>query len=164
MPSPCFLDIEGSVQGPIQGPKSDVHDGRIAVYSVDHRFHRPGHVSAALDQDIAQFKRQQMVVTKSLDGASPRLAQAVATGEVLKRVSLGYYRPTAAGKGELYYTVTLEDAFIHEIRHWSPSPGDEESEGLGHMEDVTFVYGRIRWRDEIAGVETADQGLGTRGA
>jgi len=97
-----------------------------------------------------------LIVTKVFDKGSPKLYQALATGERMSDVTMKYYRINASGNEEHYFTIKLEDAIIVSIKPWIPNALDPARESFTHMEDVSFTYSKIIWTWEIDGVEAQD--------
>jgi len=97
-----------------------------------------------------------LIVTKVFDKGSPKLYQALATGERMSDVTMKYYRINPSGNEEHYFTIKLEDAIIVSIKPWIPNALDPARESFTHMEDVSFTYSKIIWTWEIDGVEAQD--------
>ena len=98
-------------------------------------------------------------ITKEIDKSSPKLLQALASGEQLTEVVLEYTRINAAGKEEKYYTVKLQNAIIVSLRKWFPNCLDKSLKQVGHMEDVAFSYEKVTWSFTPDGIEADDSWL-----
>jgi type VI protein secretion system component Hcp len=59
----------------------------------------------------------------------------------------------ATKKGAPYFSVTLKDVMVVGIRSWIPYTVQQTSAGLGHMEDVSFLYREILWSDNGSGIQ-----------
>lgn len=94
-------------------------------------------------------------VTKFFDRASPLLWQAACTGEVLQ-VSLDFYRTSARGGMEHYFTMKFTDAVIVDMKGYFENILKPEFSQMGHHEDVSFVYRAVEWTHQIAGTTGSD--------
>lgn len=140
----AYLEITGSQQGPIQG--SSVRRGRedyIEVFRFDHCVEIP----MGADQGVGsgQALHRPISILKEVDRSTPKLYQALCQHEKLDEVRLYWYRYTAAGREELYYSIRLENARVLRIQPWTPDITDERQEQLRFMERVEFGYERIVW-------------------
>ena len=61
------------------------------------------------------------------------------------------YRPLTRAE-VLYFTTTLTDAYIVEIREYMPMSFVPENESYRHMEEVLFSYGGITWSFDTQGI------------
>lgn len=84
------------------------------------------------------------------------LYQALCTNELLTEVILNWYRLDGTGEYELYYSITMENAFITRIHPWVPNVLDRTNDGLKHMEDISIAYEKILWTWEPDGIEYED--------
>ncbi len=92
---------------------------------------------------MASGKRQhgEIKIVKEWGPASPQLMQAASTNEVLKSVVIEFVRPGMGGS-EVYKTLEMTDAIISSVRRL-PGAG-----GKAAMEEVTFVYQKIEFKDK----------------
>lgn len=156
---PAYMEVEGVNQGKIEGSSiSEGREGTIVVYGFGHKVQVPTDPQTGL----ATEKRIHgpLEVLKEIDKSSPKLYQALVTGEKLSSVIIKFYRMGASGQVEHFFTVSLADAIIVKI---TPSlTGTVESEGLGPMEIVSFNYRKITWTWEIGTkVESSDDWTAT---
>lgn len=134
----AYLSLTGATQGPILGDCSQSgRDGMILVYSYGHDVSMQGGVPV---HGLVQ-------VTKHLELSSPKLYQALFTSESLT-FNLDFYRISAEGSEELYYSVALEGARIVSMKPWTPMTFLEENKPYKDMELVGFDYDKIIWTDE----------------
>lgn len=158
MPMPSYLIIEGNNQGKIEGSvKVKGHEGKILIQAVDHTITIPESPQTGLP--TGKRIHRPMTVTKEIDKSSPKLFQALTSGEQLKTVSLEYYRISPKGTEEKYYTVNLSNAIMTNIRSWTPNCLTPSNQQIGHMEDVSFTYEKISWTFEPDGIEAEDSWL-----
>lgn len=143
------ISLTGENQGVIDGSCTAAgKEGTSVVVGFEHDVHIP------LDTDTGQPTgvrvHQPLSIVKLIDKASPKLYQALVTGERLT-VEIKWYRIDPMGGEEHYFTTKLEDAIIVAIK---PS--------LLHMEDVSFTYSKIRWTWEPDGITAQDDWLTPR--
>ena len=141
---PHHSEVEGSgaihisltgAQGAIAGSCTAAgKEGTSVVVEFEHDVHIP--LDADSGQPTGVRVHQPLRIVKLIDKASPKLYQALVTGERLV-VELKWYRIDPMGGEEHYFTTKLEDAIIVAIK---PSVST-----LRHMEDVSFIYSKIIW-------------------
>ena len=155
MSMPAHMTLEGENQGKIDGSSEmQGRENTILVEAFNHEVRIPRDPQSGL----ATGKRlhNALSIVKVFDKASPKLYQALCTGEHMKNVTIKWFRIDPTGKEEHYYTHTLEDAIIVAIRPWMPNCLDPKTECYTHMEEVMFTYKKIRWTWEIDGIESED--------
>lgn len=158
MPMPCYLTLEGENQGKIEGScEVKGHEGKVLVQGLEHRVELPKNPQTGLPSG----KRQHLGITftKEIDKSSPKMFQALCSGEQLKEVSFEFYRISPKGTEEKYYTIKLEKAVITSSRTWVPNCLDPEMRQFGHMEDFSMTYEKIVWTWEPDGIEAEDSWL-----
>ena len=148
----AFLKIDG-----VPGESTDAkHSEWIEVlaynWGVDQPETRSASSHGSLSAERANF--HDFVVTKALDKASPKLAQACASGEHYPAATLEICR--AGGDKQPYMEYKLTDVLVRSIRPGGRSR-DEESIPL---EEVAFAYGKI----ELKYTQTKVQGGKAAGA
>lgn len=155
MPMPAYLTLTGNNQGPIQGSCTQAgHEEEILVEAFDHIIDIPRDRQTGLP--TGPRVHGAMKVTKYFDASSPKLYQALATGEQMSEVMIKWYRINPMGTQEHYFTTTLQEAIIVSIQAYMPNCLDAQKEGYGHMEEVSFTYSKIIWRFEEGGIESED--------
>lgn len=154
MSMPGNLIITGEEQGLIEGScELDEREDTILVQAFDHTVEIPTD-----DRGVASGNRvhRVMTITKEIDKSTPMLYQALCTNELLTEAILNWYRLDGTGEYELYYSMTMENAFITKIRPWVPNALDPNNQHLKHMEDVCISYEKIIWTWEPDGIEYED--------
>ena len=164
MPTPAYLTIQGSPQGAItEGAFSsdsvgniyqEGHENEILVQSFNHRLNVPTDVQSG--QPTGQRRHEPLTITKVFDKSSPMLFVALSTGELLTKCVLKWYRTSAAGVQEHYFTIQLEDAIITSIKSRMPNCQDPSQSHFTHLEEVSFSYRKIVWTHEVAGTSGED--------
>ena len=97
-----------------------------------------------------------MTITKEIDKSSPKLMQALSSGEHLTEVVLDFYRISPKGTEEKYYTVKLAAGIIVSVESYFPETFVAENEPFKHMEKISFTYGKIVWTWQPDGIEAED--------
>ena len=158
MPMPCYLMLEGQNQGKIEGStKIQGHDGKILVQAVEHLVDIPKNPQTGLP--AGKRVHQGITLTKEVDKSSPKLFQALTSGEQMKSVVMEFYRISPKGTEEKYYTITLSNAVIVSARTWVPNTLDPNFKQMGHMEDIGITYEKIVWTWVPDGIEAEDSWL-----
>lgn len=155
MPMPAHMTLEGESQGKIDGScEMQGRENSILVEAFNHEVRIPRDPQSGLS--TGKRIHNALSIVKVFDKSSPKLYQALCTGEHMKNVTIKWYRIDPTSKEEHYYTHTLEDAIIVAIRPWMPNCLDHKTEQYTHMEEVMFTYKKIRWTWEIDGIEAED--------
>jgi len=157
MPMPFHMELTGKTQGNISEGCCDM-EGRmdtILCQALNHEVYIPRDPQTGLS--TGKRVHNPLTVTKVFDKSTPKIFQALTTGEHMTNVTLKYYRIDPGGKEQHYFTVKLEDAIIVSVKPWVPNALDQSRERFTHMEDVSFTYSKIIWTWEIDGVEAQDE-------
>ena len=154
MPMPFHMTVEVTTQGTIEGScDQQGREGTILCQAYDHQISIPRDPQTGLP--VGKRVHHPLVVTKVFDKSSPKLAQALTSGERLT-VELKWYRIDPTGVEEHYYTIKLEDAIVVSIKGWTPNCLDPVKESFSHMEDVAHTYTKIIWTWVADGIESED--------
>jgi type VI secretion system secreted protein Hcp len=155
MPMPCHLTLEGEKQGKIEGScEMGGREGTILVYELHHNIHMPRDPHSGLP--TSKRVHEPFTIVKMIDKSSPKLFQALCTGEHMKNVNLKFYRITKQGTEEHYYSTTLEDAIVVSFQPTIPTTLTAANDPFGHMELVSFTYKKIKMTWEPTGIEAED--------
>jgi type VI secretion system secreted protein Hcp len=155
MPMPVHLTLTGEKQGKIDGScEMQGRENTVLVYALDHAISIPRDPNTGLGS--GKRLHGPLTITKMYDKSSPKLYQALCTGEHMKDVNLKYYRITKQGTEEHYFTTTLEDAIVVGMEPYMPITLESSSDPYGHMEKVSFTYKKIKWTYEPNGIESED--------
>lgn len=163
MPIPAYMSVEGVTQGLISGDAlsedsvgstyQEGHEEQFMVQAFEHQITIPRDVHSG--QPSGRRVHQPLKITKVFDKASPLLYQAMVTGESLTCV-INWYRTSAEGNQEHYFTQELEGAVITDIKAIMPNCQDPSSAHFTHLEEISFSYSTITWVHEISGTEGHD--------
>ena len=155
MPMPSHLSLTGQNQGKIEGScEMQGREGTILVYALDHNIEIPRDTHSGLPTGKRMHK--PLTVTKEFDKSSPKLYQALCSGEQFSEVVLDFYRISPQGTEEKYYTIKLENAIIVHSKGWYPHTLEPKNEAFKHMEDISFTYEKIIWTWNPDGIEAED--------
>ncbi len=155
MPMTLHMEIEGKKQGKIEGDcDMEGREGSILVYGLDHTVHIPRDPQSGLPS--GKRIHSPLTIEKEVDKSSPMIYQALCSGEQLKNVTIKKYRIDPMGAEEHYFTITLQDAIVVEVKPYMPIAFLKENEPFRHMEKVSFTYAEIKWTHEVAKKEAGD--------
>ncbi|MBD3241920.1 MAG: type VI secretion system tube protein Hcp [Chitinivibrionales bacterium] len=144
----AYMRVQGQAQGVIEGECTRTGlENWIEVSSVTHLVEIPRDTHTGLP--TGQRVHKPLVVRKRTGKSSPKLCQAVVTGEHCV-VEIRLFRMSEAGSEEHYYTVKLEDAIIVDYH-----PQTLSDDTVLH-EEVAFTYSKITWTYEPDGIQTVD--------
>jgi type VI secretion system secreted protein Hcp len=151
--NPTYLKITGERQGVIEGScSSEKHRNEICVYGFGHKVYVPTDIQTG--QASGRRVHAPVEILKEVDKSTPKLFQALVTGERLPEVSISFYHTGSEGQSEHFFTIFLEDAIITKI---TPSlSGTAETQGFGAMEIVSITYRKITWTHETESIEATD--------
>ncbi|MGO0230097.1 Hcp family type VI secretion system effector, partial [Proteus mirabilis] len=123
MPTPCYISIEGKTQGNITAGAFTAdsvgniyvqgHEDQMLVQAFSHVVTVPTDPQSG--QPSGQRAHKPFRFTVALNKAVPLLYNALASGEMLPKVELKWYRTSVEGKQEHFFTTTLTDATIVNI-------------------------------------------------
>ena len=134
MPMPAHVVIEGEKQGNIEGTcDMKGREGTILVFAMNQDIHIPRDPQSGLPS--GKRIHGPLSLVKEFDKASPKLYQALCTGEHLT-VTIKWYRMDPAGQEEHYFTHTLEHAIVVAIKPYMPIAFVAENEPYRHMEEI----------------------------
>jgi type VI secretion system secreted protein Hcp len=162
MPTPIYVWFEGNNQGAIEGWGSwageddqEGREGSSLVQQFDHEIQMPTDPQSGQASGRRLHRPVRMV--KRIDKATPKLYQALCSGERLK-VSFKWFRtdPTGAGGQVHYFTTELEDAQVVTMKDWFPLTADDQKKNYNHFEDIQMTYRKIIWTWEDGGVQAED--------
>lgn len=130
------------------------HKNEILVQSFQHRVTLPRDPQSG--QPTGQRIHQPLIISKVFDRTSPLLMEVLCSGEVLPKVEIKWYRTSKLGIQEHYYTTTLEDAIIVEIKDYMLNCQDPANAHSTHLQEVHFTYRKITWLHDISTTTGSD--------
>ena len=154
MPTPAYLTIEGTKQGLITAGTftedsvgnifQEGHEDQVLVQGFDHQVIIPRDPQSG--QPTGQRVHKPLMITFN----------ALTSGERLSRCRLEWYRTSATGTQEHYFTIELQDAIIVDVQSHMPNCQDPGMAHFTHLEDVYFTYRKIVWTHEVSGTSGSD--------
>lgn len=164
MATPAYMSVTGEKQGLITAGAftadsvgniyQEGHEDQVMVQAFNHQVIIPRDPQSG--QPTGQRIHKALCITKVFDKSSPLLLAALTTGEQMTEVTIEWYRTSASGTQELYYTTKLEDAIIVEIKDYMHNCQDPANSHFTHLEDVHFTYRKITWTHEVCGTTGSD--------
>ncbi len=164
MPVPAYMTVEGEKQGNITEGNftepsvgnifQEGHEDEILVEAFKHTVLLPRDPQSG--QPTGQRVHHPLTVTKVFDKSSPLLFRALTSGERLPKVALNFYRTSATGNSEHYFSIELEDAIIVDITSYMPNCQDPAQAHFTHLEDVQMTYRKIIKTHMIANTSESD--------
>lgn len=156
MANAFYVTITGTSQGEIKGDvRQEGREDTIRGYAFTNATTIPRHVDTG--QPSGTRTHHPVNFSKHVDEASPLLWQAMTTGETLEEVIFDFYKIDANGENKNYYSVTLRNAIIVEMRtsleDTSTATGTQ-AEDIREYIDIT--YQEIVWEHKDAGKMTSD--------
>lgn len=107
-------------------------------------------------QLTAVRKHSNVILTKTMDSASPVLFDAVCRGKTLKGVRLDWYRINENGTEEIYYTHTLTDVKVVKLRQFMEHVKKQENDQLSHQEEVHLRFRKIEMNYPDGNIQASD--------
>jgi type VI secretion system secreted protein Hcp len=100
---------------------------------------------------------EPITISKRIDKSSPLLAKALCNNEAVEG-EFKFYRPNPEGDGttQHYFTIEIQEGRIAAIKRMSPDVIDPAEATAPATEEVSFVFGYVRWTYEPDGVEHID--------
>ena len=164
MPTPCYISIEGKTQGNITAGAftSDSvgnifvqgHEDEMLVQEFQHVVTVPTDPQSG--QPAGQRVHKPFKFTVALNKAVPLMYNSLASGEMLPKVTLKWYRTSVEGKQEHFFSTVLTDATIVDIDCQMPHCQDPAKSDFTQLIQVSLAYRKIDWEHTVAGTSGAD--------
>lgn len=140
MPTPCNLHV---AEYPGSSEKENRAD-TIDVFEIEHYLHQPIREEDGMPSGVRVHSPLRVVC--QIDKATPGLHKALVTAQNLKSVRLDFYRIDPKSRQEQkYYTITLSQARVVDIRPYMPMSFVPSNEPYRHMVQYSFTYEQIEW-------------------
>ncbi len=156
----AYMSVKAQKQGLIQGSVTQKgREGKIMVIASDHFVLSPSDAATGLPTGKRQHK--PFMITKEVDRSSVQLRAAFVTNENLPEVQIQYWTPnikaaTGVGSEYQYFTVTLSNARIANIRHVMHNNKNPELMRYAASEEIALVYQKITWTWTDGGITYSD--------
>ena len=147
---PIYMLVDG-IEGEVTQRGKE---GQIEVFAFSHE------VASAYDvptgQATGKRSHSPLKTVTRISKATPRLAQALGTNQILKKVEIFFWRTTQTGTEENYFKITIENCRVVSRRLWSPNKLDASTGSYIPLEEVSFTYQKITWTYTDGGIEYQD--------
>ncbi|PWI77356.1 type VI secretion system tube protein Hcp [Enterobacter sp. CGMCC 5087] len=164
MPAPCYISITGARQGLITKDAFTAdsvgnnyvegHKDEMMVQAFKHIITVPTDPQSGQPSGLRVHKPFKFTVT--LNKAVPLLYNALASGELLDGVALKWYRISAQGQREHFFTTALTDATIVDINLHMPHCQDENEANYTQLVEVSLAYRKIEWEHIVGNTSGSD--------
>lgn len=164
MPTPVYISIEGSRQGNITAGAFteesvgniyvEGHEDQILAQAVDHTVTVPTDPQSG--QPSGQRVHKPFKFTCALNKAVPLMYNALASGEMLPKIEITWYRTSIDGKQEAFFTTILTDAVIVSMDLVMPNAQDPLNAPYTQLLEVSMSYRKVEWDHMIAGTSGSD--------
>ncbi|MGN5076571.1 Hcp family type VI secretion system effector [Aeromonas veronii] len=130
------------------------HEDEMMVQEFQHVVTVPTNPQSG--QPSGQRVHKPFSFTVALNKAVPLMYNALASGEMLTKVTLKWYRTSVEGKQEHFFSTVLTDATIVEMDCQMPHCQDPEKSDYTQLLKVSMGYRKIEWEHSVAGTSGAD--------
>lgn len=164
MPTPAYIAIQGNTQGNITAGAFTAdsvgniyvegHEDEILVQAVNHQVMVPTDPQSG--QPAGQRVHRPFTFTCAYNKAIPLMYNALASGEMLTKVEIKWYRTSTEGKQEHFFTTTLTDAVIVNITAILPHAQDASNADFTQIVNTELAYRMIEWTHDKAGTSGSD--------
>jgi type VI secretion system secreted protein Hcp len=129
-------------------------EGQIELFAFNHEVASPYDV--ATGQAAGKRSHSPLRTVIRISKATPLLAQALATNQILKKVEIFFWRTAQTGTEENYFKITIENCRVASRRLWSPNKLDGSTGSYIPLEEVSFTYQKITWTYLEGNIEYQD--------
>jgi type VI secretion system secreted protein Hcp len=164
MPTPCYISITGQTQGNITAGAFTAdsvgniyvqgHEDEMLVQEFLHNVTVPTDPQSG--QPSGQRAHKPFIFTVALNKAVPLLYNALASGEMLPKVELHWWRTSVEGKQEHYFTTRLTDSTIVDMKLHMPHCQDPAQREFTQLLAVSLAYRKVEWEHIKSGTSGAD--------
>ena len=164
MSQPVYIKVKGSTQGLISSGASTEasignryqsgHEDEIMAQAISHIVTVPTDPQSG--QPSGQRVHKAFKFTCSLNKAVPLMYNALASGEMLPKVQVTWFRTSIDGRQEEFFSTVLEDAVIVDMNLVMPNAQDPSNAPYTQLLEVSMSYRKINWDHTIAGTSGSD--------
>lgn len=144
-----YVSIEGTKTGKFKGESLRTpHKDKMPGFFYQSGIDSPRDMASGQ----ASGKRQHIPVVfrKKVGAATPQLANALVTNEVLKTVLFEFVQTTKDGKEEIVFTIKLLDSTVSGHRIVLPDVTSGSTVNQDLFEEVQLTFGKIEWEHKVA--------------
>jgi type VI secretion system secreted protein Hcp len=160
-----WLEIEGTpIKGEV-GRGAPVPAGSIECFSFHYGLNHPVGpliIGSSLAGSPVQNRVHEPVrFHKRINKSTPHLLAALCERSPVTKAEFRFFRPDPTGlRGDQhYFTVELEEGFVCQVQQISEEATMAARKDAQAIEEVSLIFHRIKWRDEIDGSEHIDEVL-----
>ena len=159
-----YMSITGTNQGYIKGGCTQAGDKneKILVYGYEQKSSIPINPHDGLP--TGQRRHGSLCIETAKDVSSPKLFQALCSGEQLSEVTLDFYHITPIGKEKCYYKIALKRAIIVDIFAYTPLTFLGDNTPYMDMERIEFTFSEIVVTYTDGNIEAVDSWEGGSGS
>jgi type VI secretion system secreted protein Hcp len=156
-----YVSIKGTKQGTFKGDAAGgAKRAKGKIGGVKFSMETTSPRDAATGQATGKRIHKPIVITKEWDAASPQLFNALVDNETLKIVLFEFVKTDPAGKEVVYYTITLTNAVVSNLRSYvdlTDTSGDRYDAHA--LEEVSFVFQKIEIENKESATVAIDDWL-----
>ena len=125
-----YIAVEGTKQGVF---KADSQKAKIQGSGISYEV-KPG--------QAGRGHNHSLVITKEAGASSPQFFAALFTNEVLKSVTIDFFKLSNTGTEEIYQTIKLTNATVLHMKQYTRQ-GDQQKAQTPLLEDITLALQRV---------------------
>ena len=125
-----YIAVEGTKQGVF---KADSQKAKIQGLAISYEV-KPG--------QAGRGHTHSLVLTKEAGASSPQFFSALFTNEVLKTVTIDFFRLSNTGTEEIYQTIKLTNATVSHMKQYTKQT-DQQKTQAPLLEDITLAFQRV---------------------
>ena len=151
----AYLTAKGNKSGAIDG--SVTQKGReksVMVIAFSHEVVSPRDAASGLPTGKRMHK--PLVITKEVDRSTPLFYNVLVTNEILTDVKLKFWRPSATGAEQQYYTIELTNASIASMATKMLNNKHPDLMKYTEYDEIAFTYQKITWTYMDGGITAND--------
>ena len=130
------------------------HEDEIMAQAISHIVTVPTDPQSG--QPAGQRVHKAFKFTCSLNKAVPLMYNALASGEMLPKVEVTWFRTSIDGRQEKFFSTVLEDAVIVDMNLVMPNAQDPSNAPYTQLLEVSLSYRKINWDHTISGTSGSD--------
>jgi type VI secretion system secreted protein Hcp len=149
-----YVTIEGTKQGKFKGesPRAG-HTAKLAGTWFKSSVVSPR--DTATGAAAGKRRHEPLVFRKEVGAATPQIAQALCTNEVMKSVLFEFCATNAQGAEEVVFTIKLVNATISSQRILLPETKSDDV-NVHLQEEIEFTFQRIEWESKLGKTMAVD--------
>lgn len=140
-----LVTIKGSKQGDFKG--SVLQGGAPSIVGFKFSSQLTSPRDPATGMPSGRRQTSPITFTKEWDASSPQIMQALASNELLSKVTFQFMGVNKQGREVVYQTITLTNANIAAVKRYIDIANGSEPADPRALEDVSFTYQKIVVQD-----------------